>query len=442
MKLDSAIRKALLVSVFVPVTVVAQGVGLGVPQGLNQGFSQGGVGGDGGWGTWSGDPAVSAPVAADYSTAYPAEAYGGQLAQQAQWAGDQWSGDPWGGTTVTPDYGVAPATGYNPPPAYDSRAYPPQSSSSGGYSGALPNAEDPYATGYPSLESQTGGYAAPQAPSQFPASPPGGYGAYPQADVVPPQPYASGSDFGAAQPAYPAAGGYGSANQPVYPPAPADPYAQAPGFGGAPAGGYTDNWSGATSSGTVYPSTAYPATTYPGGDFADDGRGGSWGAPGQPVGGGYGYPGGYQEPYRNAYPEAGYAPPPQVTDNPWAGAAAGYSREPVEDFREQQRRDNPWAFDRPDPAREADRRRWREQPARPWAREGEERFEQAPAAPTYGNPYVGQGYGAPGYDYGYPGYGRGDGYHYPGGSYDPWSSWGRGLPGGNWGGWPSMPWNW
>ena len=452
MKLDSAIRKALLVSAFVPVTVAAQGVGQGVPQGPNQGLSQGGIGGNDGWSTWSVAPAVSTPVVADSTTAYPTDAYdrdgrgGGQWTQQAQWSGDQWSGDQWGsGTAATPDYGTVPTTGYNPPTAYDSRAYPPQSMPSSGYAGAVHHADDPYATGYPPLESPSGGYTAPQAPAQFPTQPSAGYGGHPQTEVVPPRPYTSSGDFGAVQPTYPASGGYGSATRPAYPSAPADPYAQVPGYGGATSGGYTDNWSGANPSTSTYPSTGYPATTYPGGNFADDGRGASWGSVSQPSAGGYGgYPGDYQQPYQNAYPETGgYAPPPPVTDNPWAGAAAGYSREPAEDFRQQQRRDNPWAFDRPDPAREAERRRWREQPARPWAREGEERFQQAPAyGDPYANPYGGQGVGTPGYDYGYPGYGRGDGYNYPGGSYDPWSSWGRGLPGGNWGGWPSMPWNW
>ena len=437
MKLDSAIHKALLVGAFTPFVAAAQGV----------------TGSGEGWDRWSATTASAAYPAAvtDPGYATPADPRGEPLPVQAQWSGDSWGGDQWGSAVTT-----LPNDGYTSvPPAYDSGTYPHQTMPPAGYTGSASHADDPYTTGYAPLQGQ-GGYAPPPPAGQAP-----GYGGYAGGEGGQSQPHYPGAgyggDFGGTPSAYPSAGGY--APQPSYPSAPAAPYSQAPqssGYGTAPAAGYGDNWSGAAAPGTSYPAAGYPSgaysapaapvypeSSYPQSSYPDSTYqgGDSWGSVAQPVGGGYDYQGGYQDPY-----QGGYAPPPQATDNPWAGAAAGYTREPVEDFREQRRRDNPWAFERPDPAREAERRRWREQPSRPWAREGDERFDQAPAGPTYdpygGQGYGGQGYGAPGNEYGYPGYGRGDGYYYPGGGYDPWSSWGRGLPGGNWGGWPSMPWNW
>ncbi|GAB6040010.1 hypothetical protein JCM17961_06830 [Endothiovibrio diazotrophicus] len=226
-------------------------------------------------------------------------------------------------------------------------------------------------------------------------------------------------DGNAAQPYSPAAGGE------TYPRPPSAKRYSAPGTGyGAPSTrSYGENWAGGAASG----GTNYRGERYSSGGYSD-----SWGGAGR-----YGGEGSYYPPSSSS---------PESRGNPWAGTADGYSREPAEDYRDQRRKENPWAFDRPDPARQAERRRWREVAPRPWGGEAESRREEPPPQELpYGLPY--RRYG----DNGFPGYGSADRY-YPGGNWNPWSVWGGGMPGGNWpsgswpngnwGSWPYMPWSW
>lgn len=426
MKRDRAIRAALLTgATILPLVAIGQGVDQWGGQSVDQRYDSGAMSGA----DWS-----RAYPSTDYPPSYPADSGAGAGTWRQPGYPSTVGGYDQGAASTSGRYeSVIGGDGYGGVPASDP-AY-------GGY----PVADDPYTTGFesnaPPITYQPplppSGERYPHDPTYpvnqgyggnagYPASGQGGTSSYPPPRDTP---------YGSVPPSYsdlpsgdygyppPTADGYvGNSGYGAYGGAPyvSDPYAQPPTYDSSSGTRHGGDWNRSA------PMNSYPGDRYP----ASDSFGRSWER------GGYG---------------GGYAPPPVDTEsNPWAGAAAGYSREPVEDFQRQRRQENPWSFERRDPAHEAQRRRWREQPERPWARDtGEPRYEP-PRGGVGGEPYYPAdrgGYGGSDYDYG-----RGYGYGYPSGSrgyggepypnrnWNPWSAFGGGLPGN--GGWPSMPWSW